>query len=82
AADGSTAYKALAPADERAHYPLSSAQKRLYVLQQLEGAELSYNMPVALHLEGALDRVRLEAALQALIARHESLRTSFAVVDG
>ncbi|MCY9602684.1 non-ribosomal peptide synthase/polyketide synthase, partial [Paenibacillus thiaminolyticus] len=80
--DGSTAYQALAPAGERAHYPLSSAQKRLYVLQQLEGAELSYNMPVALRLEGRLDRARLEAALQALIARHEALRTSFAVVDG
>ncbi|WP_374017555.1 amino acid adenylation domain-containing protein, partial [Paenibacillus thiaminolyticus] len=63
-------------------YPLSSAQKRLYVLQQLEGAELSYNMPVALRLEGELDRTRLETALQALIARHESLRTSFAMVDG
>ncbi|WP_407873315.1 non-ribosomal peptide synthase/polyketide synthase [Paenibacillus melissococcoides] len=82
AADGSAAYQALAPAGERTHYPLSSAQKRLYVLQQLEGAELSYNMPMALRLEGVLDRVRLEAALQALIARHESLRTSFAVVDG
>ncbi|RJG21333.1 hypothetical protein DQX05_21770 [Paenibacillus thiaminolyticus] len=61
---------------------LASAQKRLYVLQQLEGAELSYNMPVALRLEGALDRARLEAALQALIARYDSLRTSIAVVDG
>ncbi|WP_036702443.1 non-ribosomal peptide synthetase, partial [Paenibacillus sp. OSY-SE] len=37
---------------------------------------------VALRLEGSLDRARLEAALQALIARHESLRTSFAIVDG
>ncbi|MCM3342854.1 amino acid adenylation domain-containing protein [Paenibacillus sp. MER TA 81-3] len=81
AADGST-YKELAPAGEQAHYPLSSAQKRLYFLQQLEGAELSYNMPVVLRLEGALEHVRLESALQALIARHESLRTSFAVVDG
>ncbi|MCY9685313.1 amino acid adenylation domain-containing protein [Paenibacillus apiarius] len=82
AAGDSAAYKALAPAGKRAHYPLSSAQKRLYFLQQLEGAELSYNMPVALRLEGKLDRARLEAALQALIARHESLRASFAVVDG
>ncbi|WP_374017554.1 condensation domain-containing protein, partial [Paenibacillus thiaminolyticus] len=82
AADGNTVYQSLSPAGERAHYPMSSAQKRLYFLQQLEGAERSYNMPVALLLEGELDRERLEAALQALIARHESLRTSFAVVDG
>ncbi|WP_259392314.1 amino acid adenylation domain-containing protein, partial [Paenibacillus thiaminolyticus] len=82
AADGSTVYQALSPAAERAHYPMSSAQKRLHFLQQLEGAERNYNMPVALRLEGELDRERLEAALQALVARHESLRTSFAVVDG
>nr|WP_268795449.1 non-ribosomal peptide synthetase [Paenibacillus sp. Leaf72] len=68
--------------EENEFYPLSSAQKRLYVLQQLEGAELSYNMPVALRLAGSLDRQRLERALQALVARHESLRTEFAVVDG
>ncbi|WP_289355977.1 non-ribosomal peptide synthetase [Paenibacillus sp. S-12] len=81
AAEGST-FEALVPATLQAAYPLSSAQKRLYVLQQLEGAELSYNMPAALRLTGALDRQRLEAALQALIARHESLRTAFAAVDG
>ena len=39
-------------------------------------------MPVALRLAGSLDRQRLERALQALVARHESLRTGFAVVDG
>ncbi|WP_140397831.1 non-ribosomal peptide synthetase, partial [Paenibacillus apiarius] len=76
------AYEALLPVEKQAYYPLSSAQKRLYLLQQLEGAGLSYNMPVALQLEGTLDKVRLEAALQALIGRHESLRTSFIVMDG
>ncbi|WP_238553057.1 non-ribosomal peptide synthetase, partial [Paenibacillus alvei] len=81
AAEG-CAFEALVPAPLQAAYPLSSAQKRLYVLQQLEGAELSYNMPAALRLTGTLDRQRLEAALQALIARHESLRTAFAAVDG
>ncbi|MGG4197323.1 amino acid adenylation domain-containing protein, partial [Paenibacillus jamilae] len=81
AAEGRT-FEALVPAPLQAAYPLSSAQKRLYVLQQLEGAELSYNMPAALRLTGTLDLQRLEAALQALIARHESLRTAFAAVDG
>ncbi|MCY9561644.1 amino acid adenylation domain-containing protein, partial [Paenibacillus apiarius] len=76
------AFEALVPAPAQAAYPLSSAQKRLYVLQQLEGAELSYNMPAALRLTGTLDRQRLESALQALIARHESLRTAFVAVDG
>ncbi|WP_139070851.1 phosphopantetheine-binding protein, partial [Paenibacillus sp. KS1] len=57
AAEGRT-FEALVPAPLQAAYPLSSAQKRLYVLQQLEGAELSYNMPAALRLTGTLDRQR------------------------
>lgn len=67
---------------KRNYYSVSSAQKRLYVLQQLEGGELNYNMPTALEVIGLIDRERLEAALQALIARHEPLRTSFHIVDG
>ncbi|MCG7218226.1 condensation domain-containing protein, partial [Paenibacillus mucilaginosus] len=63
-------------------YPVSSAQKRLYVLQQLDGAELSYNIPGVIELTGRLDRARLEQALQALVRRHEALRTSFALVEG
>nr|WP_277714027.1 non-ribosomal peptide synthetase [Paenibacillus mucilaginosus] len=81
-AAGAGTYEGLQPAPKQAYYPLTSAQKRLYVLQQLEGAELSYNMPAALKLTGRLDRTRLERALRAMIARHDVLRTSFAVVDG
>ncbi|TGU52585.1 hypothetical protein EN829_070525, partial [Mesorhizobium sp. M00.F.Ca.ET.186.01.1.1] len=41
-----------------------------------------YNMPSTMLIEGKLERTRVEAAFQRLIARHESLRTSFAVVNG
>ncbi|MEC0249413.1 condensation domain-containing protein, partial [Paenibacillus chitinolyticus] len=69
-------------AEKRDYYPQSSAQKRLYILNQLEGAELSYNMPGALLLEGALDRKRFEEAFRRLIERHETLRTGFEMVNG
>ncbi|MBV6717582.1 condensation domain-containing protein, partial [Paenibacillus chitinolyticus] len=69
-------------AEEQDHYPQSSAQKRLYILNQLEGAELSYNMPGALLLEGALDQNRFEEAFRRLIERHETLRTGFEMVSG
>nr|WP_245585859.1 amino acid adenylation domain-containing protein [Paenibacillus pinihumi] len=75
-------YAEIPLADEREYYPLSSAQKRLFIISQLAGAELSYNMPGVLILEGALDRVRFEAAFQKLLDRHESLRTSFGTVRG
>ncbi|PRP48805.1 hypothetical protein C7B63_20995, partial [Bacillus halotolerans] len=58
-------------------YPVSSAQKRMYVLQQLEDGGTGYNMPAVLELEGKLDLTRMEAVFKKLIKRHESLRTSF-----
>ncbi|WP_146236243.1 condensation domain-containing protein, partial [Paenibacillus barcinonensis] len=75
-------FKAIPVADERKYYPLSSAQKRLYILNQLEGAELSYNIPGAMLLEGQLDRQRFEEAFRGLVARHETIRTGFEMVQG
>lgn len=63
-------------------YPLSHAQSRIWVLSQLEGGGSAYNMPLALALEGALDARALEHAWLDVIARHESLRTCFVVVNG
>ncbi|WP_314591966.1 non-ribosomal peptide synthetase [Paenibacillus terrigena] len=70
------------PAPKSELYPVSSAQKRLYILRQLEGAEESYNMPAAFLIESALDVQRLNNACTQLMHRHESLRTSFVMVDG
>ncbi|MEC0538176.1 amino acid adenylation domain-containing protein [Bacillus inaquosorum] len=70
-------YEAMKPAEKREAYPVSSAQKRIYVLQQLEDGGTAYNMPAVLELEGKLDPERLDRAFKELIKRHESLRTSF-----
>ncbi|WP_434954334.1 condensation domain-containing protein, partial [Paenibacillus polymyxa] len=75
-------YVSIPVAEEREYYPVSSAQKRMYVLSHLEGGEVSYNMPGALIIEGSLDKKRLEQAFRQLIARHETLRTRFEMVDG
>lgn len=62
-------------------YPLSSAQYRLWILSQFEQDRATYNMPAAYVLEGSLDIRALSAAFNALILRHEILRTVFRVAD-
>ncbi|UJA37607.1 non-ribosomal peptide synthetase [Bacillus velezensis] len=72
-----SSYEAIQPAKKQDTYPVSSAQKRMYVLQQLEDGGVGYNMPAVLELTGPLDRSRLEETFRQLVERHESLRTSF-----
>ena len=62
--------------------PLSFAQERLWFLAQLEPDNPSYNVPVALRLNGDLNVAALEKSLNAIVTRHETLRTKFAAVDG
>ncbi len=71
----------LAPAPREAPLPLSFAQQRLWILDQFDPGLPAYNIPVALLLRGPLSPAALAAALTALTARHEALRTRFAVVE-
>jgi amino acid adenylation domain-containing protein len=77
-------YKQITLTEKKEYYPLSSGQKRLFTLYQMEGKEKnqSYNMPGLFSLEGKLDKKRFEDAFQKLIERHETLRTSFQWVNG
>jgi 3-oxoacyl-(acyl-carrier-protein) synthase/acyl carrier protein len=67
---------------EAAHYEMSHAQKRLWILSQLEGGSVAYNIPDAYEFEGELDREAFSRSWSSLIDRHEVLRTVFVTVEG
>jgi amino acid adenylation domain-containing protein len=62
--------------------PLSFSQQRLWFLDQLEPGSPLYNVPSALRLTGPLNVAALQQSLTEIVHRHESLRTTFALVDG
>ncbi|NJP68529.1 non-ribosomal peptide synthetase [Streptomyces spiramenti] len=72
---------ALVPVERPERVPLSYAQQRLWVVNELEGASASYNIPLVLCPGRPLDAELLGEALTDLVARHEVLRTVYAEVD-
>ena len=62
-------------------YPATSAQKRLFTVEKIEGASSAYNIPLMFVLTGPLDTAKLGAAIDTIIQRHEALRTSLDIMD-
>ncbi|MCG3161077.1 MAG: Linear gramicidin synthase subunit D [Acidobacteria bacterium] len=63
-------------------FPASFAQRRMWFLDQFQPGSPFYNIPMAVRIKGALRAGALEHAIQEIARRHESLRTTFAVMDG
>ncbi|MCP4218934.1 MAG: hypothetical protein GY765_30150, partial [bacterium] len=72
-------YFALQPVETKEFYALSPAQKRMFLLQQMNQSGTAYNMPSFWILEGLPDKDKLEKTFKQLIRRHDSFRTSFAM---
>ncbi|MDE3103532.1 MAG: amino acid adenylation domain-containing protein [Acidobacteriota bacterium] len=62
--------------------PLSFAQQRLWLMDQMEPNNPLYNIPRRVRMRGALDIAALQYALDTIAARHEALRTRFVAVQG
>ncbi|HLP59511.1 MAG TPA: amino acid adenylation domain-containing protein, partial [Candidatus Deferrimicrobium sp.] len=73
-------YGEIPPVEKKDYYPLSPAQMRLFVLQQIESGSTAYNVHGTMKIEGPVDKEKFTAVFRHLIARHESLRTSFQVL--
>jgi len=70
------------PVEKREYYKLSSAQKRMYILQQIDVNSTAYNISDMYMLEEDVDKRKIEDIFKKLIIRHENLRTSFLEING
>ena len=73
----SHAFQEIRRLNPAASYPVSDAQRRLWVLSQFDDGLLAYNLPSKLDLSGAYDIENFQKAIYAIIERHEILRTVF-----
>src|SRR6202000_2881542 len=70
------------PVDRKGPLPLSFGQRRLWIMDQLRAGSVSYNIYPSFELLGPLNVNALEQSINEIVGRHESLRTTFKVVDG
>ncbi|HEX2294299.1 MAG TPA: amino acid adenylation domain-containing protein, partial [Actinomycetota bacterium] len=75
-------FLALEPAARDEAPLLSFAQQRMWFIDQIDPASATYNVPIALRLTGRVDADKLERALNAIVERHETLRTTFTTERG
>ena len=73
----SVVMKAIPKIEDEEYYPLSSAQRRLWILSRFDGAHTAYNIHQVVRLEGNLSEVAFIKAYKNLLTRHEVLRTAF-----
>jgi acyl carrier protein len=74
-------YISIEVTEQKEYYALSSAQRRMFILQQLDPLSKKYNMPYMLPLGNEVNREKLENAFRKLMVRHEILRTSIGIVN-
>ncbi|MGL4859978.1 MAG: amino acid adenylation domain-containing protein, partial [Enterobacteriaceae bacterium] len=67
---------------ERPLYPLSRAQERMYITQQVDKTSTLYNTPLCLKISGELKKAELGRAIDALLERHTPLRSGYRLHEG
>jgi amino acid adenylation domain-containing protein len=74
-------YETIKPVEEKEYYEMSSAQERLYTVQQLDENTTRFNISGAIQLQGPVIKSKVEETYKKLIWRHDSFRTSFQLKD-
>ncbi|SFS08509.1 non-ribosomal peptide synthetase, partial [Anaeromicropila populeti] len=73
---------AFSVAENKPYYPMSSVQKRIFILNEMDQESTAYNMPQIVKFRGNISAEKVESALQKIVDRHEILRTSFLIQNG
>lgn len=76
------AHRPISPANRDKPLPLSFGQQRLWFVDTVAGENGAYNIPISIRLRGPVKHEALEQALNAIVARHEILRTRFDLEHG
>jgi amino acid adenylation domain-containing protein len=74
-------FASLEPVEEKEYFPISSAQKQIYLSQVKDLKNTRYNIPIVNVLNGDIDKEKLANTFKRLVNRHENLRTSFEIVN-
>lgn len=74
-------YSNIPVAEKKEYYKMSSAQKRLFVINELDDSHVAYNMPLLMEVKGNLEYEKVKYVFMKLVERHEALRTSFCIIN-
>ncbi|NRV32074.1 amino acid adenylation domain-containing protein [Clostridium beijerinckii] len=79
---GENKYEKISLVEEKDYYKVSSAEKRMYLVQQFDKESIAYNAPAMMEIDGDLDCDKLKKTVTLIIERHEILRTNFRTING
>jgi len=80
-AESGEEYIPIPKAEEKEFYPMSSTQKRMYLINHMDRGATAYNIPQSLRLRGEVRIEAIKETVQKLINRHEILRTDFLMIE-
>ena len=75
-------YDPIDKAEEKTYYPMSPAQRRMFLQQGFNKDSVVYNIPLLYKVSAKVNQNKMTEAIMALVNRHEILRTTYDIVDG
>ncbi|SHM51676.1 surfactin family lipopeptide synthetase A [Anaerosporobacter mobilis DSM 15930] len=75
-------YNPITKVEKQEYYPITSPQQRLFMVAQMDETGIAYNLPCVYKVNGLLDKLRVQEALEDIVQRNEIFRTCFHIING